>query len=61
MIDFSQKHEDAAAYMPTPEEIAEGCAEIQKGWTVIEEQHRRGIRVKDEDRYPVRICSEGIQ
>lgn len=61
MIDYSQKHEDAAAYMPTEEEIAEGCVEIQKGWTVIEEQHRRGIRIKDEYRLKTRVCLEGIQ
>jgi hypothetical protein len=29
--------------MPTEEEIAEKCLEIQSGWTVSEETHRRVI------------------
>jgi hypothetical protein len=58
VIDYSQKHEDAAAYMPTEEEIAEGCAEIQKGWGQIEKNRRRVVK---EPTWDVPTCRGGTQ
>jgi hypothetical protein len=58
VIDYSQKHEDAAAYMPTLEEIAEGCAEIQKGWTPLDKERRSVVK---EPTWDVPECRGGTQ
>lgn len=29
---------------PTPEQIAEACQKIQRGWSDAQERHRRGCR-----------------
>jgi hypothetical protein len=45
MVDFSEKHERDAKYMPTPEQIAAMCAEIRAGWSDIEWHRRQGLKV----------------
>jgi len=30
-------------FLPTPEQIAQSCTEIQKGWTPQQEKKRRGL------------------
>lgn len=39
-LDVSERHELAAKYMPTPEEISAECELIQKTWTKAERRRR---------------------
>lgn len=38
---------------PTPNEIAEACADIQAGWSNAERERRMGMRKSDGDRWEI--------
>lgn len=40
-MDESERHEAAAKFMPTPDEIAAACEQIQQGWSEDDKRRRR--------------------
>lgn len=53
-----ERHEANAKFMPTPEQIAAGCKEINEQWDEAEKARRRGARKSDGDRWNVPTVRE---
>lgn len=43
---------------PTPDQIAEACEAIRKGWSECETARRRGLRKSDGDRWEIPTVRE---
>lgn len=56
---LDQQRESRAEYMPTPDQIAAACLEINSTWSEFEKAKRRGVRLDDCDRWDVPLVREG--
>lgn len=59
MIDYSEKHERDATFLPTPEQIAAGCREIQLEWSESEKRRRCLASNGAGDSWNLPVCREG--